>query len=340
MGETLAPETLGCLARLGLLEALGGLARVESPGIVALWSTRVPVEIDYLGSPWGCGWHVDRAAFHGALQRVVQAAGGIVCRARPRACRLAALGEWIVVASDGAQSREYAARWIIDATGRSRWFVARRGVRRRVFDRLTAVVFRHGPHGLADHRLHVEAGPDGWWYSCPLPGNRACTVFLTDGDLVPRPMASSWRKAWDRDALIVRRFGGLRTVEDVRVVPAPFQCSDLACGSGWFAAGEAAVGTDPLSGHGIHDAIEGGWRAARSLLSEDCGGMRRAADYQEWIDSSRRQRLIERHRYYGLVTRWAEHPFWKRRRDAHQASWDNEVSHAPTQTPALQPSEL
>ena len=84
-------------------------------------------------------------------------------------------------------------------------------------------------------------------------------------------------------------------------------------GEGWIAAGEAAVGFDPLSSMGIGYAIASGIQAAR-IAAGTLGGDREhaqlfAADVRRHYDAY----LARRQAYYAIEQRWPESPFWKRR---------------------------
>src|SRR3954466_14280816 len=62
-GETLPPEINPLLRELGLWDAFQELRSLEAPGIISAWGSAVPYELDFVGSPHGPGWHVDRNRF-------------------------------------------------------------------------------------------------------------------------------------------------------------------------------------------------------------------------------------------------------------------------------------
>src|SRR5262249_57907906 len=86
---------------------------------------------------------------------------------------------------------------LVDATGRAAWLARRQGARRVACDRLVGVVGVFPTAGaLPDRRTLIEAGPDGWWYSALLPGQRLVAAYMTDADLLPRArgdLAGFWR---------------------------------------------------------------------------------------------------------------------------------------------------
>jgi len=63
MGESLAPAALPLLTALGLREEFFALKPMRSFGTRSCWGEETPAVHSHLMSPWGCGWHVDRASF-------------------------------------------------------------------------------------------------------------------------------------------------------------------------------------------------------------------------------------------------------------------------------------
>jgi maltokinase len=61
------------------------------------------------------------------------------------------------------------------------------------------VIRTHGDY--RDSTTLVEAVPDGWWYTTPVPGRRRDAAFLTDADLLPPRTARTTRDWSERLAL-------------------------------------------------------------------------------------------------------------------------------------------
>src|SRR4051812_14277987 len=75
VGETLPPQASRLLAELGLLERFLSQGPRRSPGIVSAWGSADALATDYLFSPHGDGWHIDRHAFNQLLQAAACSAG-------------------------------------------------------------------------------------------------------------------------------------------------------------------------------------------------------------------------------------------------------------------------
>ena len=91
-------------------------------------------------------------------------------------------------------------------------------------------------------------------------------------------------------------------------------------GPNWIAAGDAALAFDPLSGLGVHKAIESGLRAAEAIARYFAGDSTGMVEYEDWTVQSFHAYLATRHRFYSSVERWPGSPFWARRIDSQQGS--------------------
>ena len=75
---------LYCL-ELGLWERFLGSGHVPCYGNVAAWGSSELVEMDFIRSPYGHGWHLDRSCFDLMLQDMAVEAGATLYRAQDRA---------------------------------------------------------------------------------------------------------------------------------------------------------------------------------------------------------------------------------------------------------------
>jgi flavin-dependent dehydrogenase len=280
IGETLPPEVRLPLDRLGVWERFQADGHVQSPGIVAAWGQAEPSANDFILNPYGCGWRVDRNRFDASLAARADEAGAVV-RTGTKA------------------DRPVDADFMVDATGRSRSLA---GARRVVHDRMVAVV-GSAPVAGEDQRALIEATEEGWWYSAPLPDGRLVMTFQTD----PRPgLRARWPEFLAAAPLTAGRAGGSSAA--VGVVSANSDRSDPVAGEAWMAVGDAAAAYDPVTGLGIHWALESGIAGAEAILNTTVAAYGRAT--QEGFD----QYLATRRHYYRMEGRWPDAPFWRRRR--------------------------
>jgi flavin-dependent dehydrogenase len=315
IGETLPPRAKPLLARLGPAGSLAEAGHLPAPGIVAAWGSDVAHENDFIFSPHGHGWHLDRCRFDESLARAAAEAGAEwLVGARAVTCRKGDRLRWSIGLDTPAGPSIVGANWVIDATGRARWFARSRGVARRVYDRLIAVVAILDDAGRDDPRTFIEAMPDGWWYVSALPADRAIAAFFTDSDLHdlrPDTIGPLWDARLSASRLASRRIADARPIGAPRVVVCSTMKADRATGDGWLAVGDAARTIDPLSSQGISWAIASGLDAASLVIADDPTAA--TGHHEDEWEGRFRDYLTARRDYYASERRWPDSPFWRRR---------------------------
>jgi flavin-dependent dehydrogenase len=304
-GETVPPEINPLLVQLGLEEPFGALGPVAAPGMVCRWGTRSATEQDFVGSPHGSGWRVDRNAFDAMLLRQAECAGAAVHTGRKAGSLERTNGLWIV---GGIR-----ARFLVDAAGRNGLPLEAR-VDRELDDVLLAIALRVTyPGGApADCRTCIETTPAGWWYSGLLPDGNVMAMFFTDpetyrneGVAIGEQLASA--------SLTRERLAGGRIARS-HVVYAPSSCRKRIFGEGWLAAGDSASCYDPLSGRGIFKAMRQGVAAAQGIAKALDGDADAIAKYAKDVRQEFESYVRQRQMYYAGERRWQDAGFWRRRR--------------------------
>jgi flavin-dependent dehydrogenase len=309
VGETLSPGVAPLLAYLGAEEVLShGQRRAYATS--AAWGSDDVVSRDFLFTGGGDAWHLDRSRFDASLARLVTERGGmlltgtVVTRAEP---------QWTLTTSGG----EINAKFVIDATGRHAAFARMQGARVTSDDHLMGLVSMFDTRASDAYTATlVEAVEDGWWYSARLPEHRIVVAFMTDADIV-REHHLHEQKIW---LARLRETGPTwQRVERARLAHGPITCPahsqivDPVSGDGWLAAGEAAVGFDPLSSMGIGYAIASGIQAARVAASSLGGDREHARLFAQDVRRHYDAYLAQRQAYYAMEQRWPDSPFWQRR---------------------------
>jgi flavin-dependent dehydrogenase len=322
VGEGLPPAAVPLLRRLGAAERLTCDGHLPSYGSASAWGSDRLRSTDYIRSPYGHGWHLDRPRFESCLRDAAGESGAsLALGARVTEVVRAGRAWDLTVTSAGGEARLRAA-WLIDATGRSRWLARRLGVRQAREDRLLgiAALFRSaaGDAPDPDSLTLVEAVAEGWWYTARLPGARRVVVYLTDAD------TRSARAARRRDGFLqlLAETGHIRArleAADYRIdgspraAPAESGRLALSAGEGWLAAGDAAAAYDPLSSQGILSALYSGVRAGETVDALVRGDAAAGDAYARQIDDLYNAYRQNRALYYAGETRWPEQPFWSRR---------------------------
>jgi flavin-dependent dehydrogenase len=210
----------------------------------------------------------------------------------------------------------FAARWVIDATGRAAWLARRMGARRHRMDQLVALVRFASATSINEPRTLIEACPEGWWYAAGLPQNHVVAALFTDADLLPRG-AQERTQLWDR------MLAGTRLISSmVPSFPAGYPIHSVAACSGrllpcagknWLTIGDAAQFHDPLSGQGIAKAITSALHAAETISSDLLQNRVTVDNFANAMDREYEDYLATRLLHYRREQRWPQHVFWQRR---------------------------
>jgi flavin-dependent dehydrogenase len=261
---------------------------------------------------------VDRRRFEARLAEAAQEAG-----AEWRwGCRLASCtaheGGWRLDSSSGVLEADFVA----DATGRPSRLARRLGARRLRYDRLVGISsLLESATPAADTYTLVEATPEGWWYSALLSDGRLAVAFLSDGDLLDRPLLQAgadptawWQRLHQTTATRERVEGnGYHATAPLRVLPAETSRLDAILGDRWIALGDAAAAYDPLSSYGVASAMGSGYYGGHAIVDLLAGRSEARLAYLNLLQRAFGTCLDLQREHYRRETRWPDAPFWQRR---------------------------
>lgn len=330
VGETLFPSIREPLAALGVAERFDALPAVPSNGIRSCWGSPVPETRSFITSPYGSGWHLDRTAFDRLFVDAARRAGAtLTLGTRVTQCEFDATGRTatLTLDRDVAVSESTArtvpesvrAGGVVDATGRTaslaRWLSGERDTN----DRLVAAAAQYrASHERCGRYTLIEARPNGWWYSAPLPDEKFVLVWFTDSDLLGDRRE---REGWHEEL-------AMTTHTSSRVADESFERGPVVAGAvshrlrrslnenRWVAVGDAAMGVDPLSGSGIERAIDTGVRGALAMDDWLDGDRKPVENYERELDDEFDDYCEQGQSYYALEERWPDRPFWRRRHES------------------------
>jgi flavin-dependent dehydrogenase len=318
LGETLAPAARPVLSRLGLLETTAATS-TPSFGNESAWGGPELDALPFVFNPHGAGWHLDRPRFDSLLADAAVAAGALRAAGTPvTGCLPGPNGTWRIATGTGCRAREMTARSVIDATGRRASVACSVGARRLVQDRMVGIGVQCRGNPEAGGPTMVEATPEGWWYSAPLPPDRLMVMLMTDADLCRAggyTRSTAWNEALAGTVHTRKRVSGLEHLwTRPRLASAASHRLVHGTGTGrWLAAGDAAMAVDPLAGDGILRALVTGEAAALAMVQWLAGRPEAAHAYERGLDARFARYSTERRLYYALETRWPSAPFWRRR---------------------------
>lgn len=318
IGETLAPGLRGTLEYLGVWDSFAADGHRRAFGTAAAWGSAALAARDFILTPFGTAWHLDRRRFDTTLAREAEAAGVVVLR-QTTAVVQPGDGGWVARLSNAAGEASLEASILVDATGRAASAARQFGARHHVLDRMVAVAaIVPFPAGLEDQAVTlVETFAGGWWYSARLPGSAIIVALMTDADLLKK---HGWMEAARWESLLraqphhAARLEGAGPSSQLRVFPAFSSCLNPIAGEKWVAVGDAASCQDPLSASGIARALDTGIQAARAIDARlRTGNAAALTAYAKWVAEGFAHYWTTRLAYYALERRWPDSPFWQRR---------------------------
>ncbi|WP_328952962.1 tryptophan 7-halogenase [Kitasatospora purpeofusca] len=321
VGEALPAAARVLLRDLGAQDVLDERDHLPCYANLSAWGSDDLAAQDSVLDPHGHGWHLDRGRFDRELRERARLLGTDVAeQTAARPAGRSGDGTWTVELRGPRERRAVRCRWLVDATGRRAGPAIAAGARRVVHDRLVALCLALPPSTTPtpDASTLVEASPDGWWYTAPLPAGHRLLARYTDADL---PGARTGGTDLLTDLARARHTGARVSAHPwpggaVRRAPAHTVRLDTVHGDGWVAAGDAAAAFDPLSSQGILTALYTGMRAGQAV-HDHLGGDRTAlTHYATELDTITAAHLRNRRTFYALEHRWPRHAFWRRRHTA------------------------
>ena len=313
--ETLHPACRKLLGRLGMGNRAERLAR-PSIGMRSSWGSEDLLVKSSLSSPFGHGLRIDRGVFLQDIMGYMRSIGvspvmGVSIRD---------VGHNGLLVGKDDHIEELRGDFFIDASGRRRVIARpRTGILR--YDRLMAAAIAVSePDGSRNEGNSlslalVEAVESGWWYSAVTPSGRRLFVRFADAG---SPAIAGWRRREEliddmmstRHVAAVARICDFSAATGIAFASASSTRLRAVCGSDWAAIGDAARTVDPLSSHGIHNAIDDGIRIAHAVIERAAGRPDALADYQRTHEEDYETYLSTKEHVYSAERRWAEHPFW------------------------------
>lgn len=306
VGESLPGAATRFLCSLDLTACITSGLHGAIAGSLSAWNSDTPIRTDFLGSPDGPGWRLNRHAFDDQIRTAAVEAGAVFRDAR--VCRLQRSKTSSRCELDDGES--IVARRIIDATGRSA-AVGRQLGAVRLRDVALSAVYALGRGEMAAERncSLIEATPTGWWYAAQLPTGQVIGGFHTSARNATRLARDQgeWHRTLAQTRMISALLAGVEFDDPLGVHDAGGAQLDPVMGDAWVACGDAAQAFDPISSQGIFSALLGGARAADLMMQ---GSVTSAAAYVGRLSEIRSTYLSRRQFAYRAQKRWPDAEFW------------------------------
>jgi flavin-dependent dehydrogenase len=320
VGETLPPAIRTPLGRLGVWEQFLADKHIPSPGIVSVWGDSEIYENDFIFSPFGSGWHINRLRFDQMLASAAEDAGVVLYRsAFVSSCIRQASRAWQIKAKCNEKTISLQTSFLVNATGRCGLTTSIAGKERIYHDKLIGLmklssVKSGGPQ--RDARTLIEASENGWWYSAFLPDNLLIAAYMTDADQLPKGdnnLANTWEHQLESVPHTGKRVANCVRNSELKIVAANSYRRASIQDNNCLMIGDAAVAFDPLSAQGIYQALNAGLAAAVAIGRHQQGQQGALDEYEQSVMKGFSDYLSARTDFYDRERRWHGSVFWKRR---------------------------
>ncbi|EDP96050.1 FAD-dependent monooxygenase [Kordia algicida OT-1] len=315
LGETLPPSAMPLLQQLKLLSVFEENAYRKTYGYHSMWGSSRVTDINfYHQNPFKNGLKINK---HQTLETLrTEIKQHMISYSKGFEIIHEAHGNTVVLAkNDGIKMVQ--GKILVDATGRNRAVLQKLNIQSTIHDELVAVSC-HIPkikHPKLTHEVYVESFKEGWGIVSALnETENICTIYTHKGHEILSKLkeVSQWKTAlaettYLKDFLIETdniKFKGGNANSSV---------ANETAGSNWLALGDAAMSFDPLSSHGITNALFISAKAAttieKKLLEADPDTF---FEYDKTMQAIFQQYLQSKNELYRQETRWKDEVFWER----------------------------
>jgi flavin-dependent dehydrogenase len=222
----------------------------------------------------------------------------------------------LVTFEQNRQIKTINGKFIVDATGRNRAVLKSLKVPIIEYDTLMAFSC-HVPrikHPALTYSVHTEAFENGWGIASGLNETENVLTLFTLKKNWARPLLKDYQN-WASilsETVYLKCF--LTTEKNVAVKGAHANSSKAQAitGKNWLALGDAAISFDPLSSHGITNAIYTAQKGAEAIESHLKNvGNAVIKEYGESVSAIFMQYLQTKNQIYCDERRWENSSFWK-----------------------------
>jgi flavin-dependent dehydrogenase len=320
IGETLPPHASQQLQQLGIWDHFLSCGFLSAYGTSSAWGSGELYTNEFMYSPFGYGWNLDRMVFDHlmideAQKRGVEFFFNTSCHETMKEPE-----GWNLICKSEQHTYIITAKFVADATGKKAAFSGLQGVAKISQDQLVGI-YRH--YEIREDKIngpgkgtYVETDAFGWWYSATIPGNRLIVGYMTDADIANElnlRKPDSWNNLLYKTNYTYKRVAASDTISTPKVVAAQTQHLSSAVGDSWLAVGDAASSYDPVSSLGIYKSLVMSRFAAFAILDDLKGDQTGLKKYQRIIVHDFEEYQTKKQEYYNQEIRFKNHSFWKRR---------------------------
>jgi len=317
VGETIPPQTATRLRELGIWQSFEQCNFQRSYGTSAVWGGEALYHNEFIASPYGYGWHVDRDGLDRMMVEESSKAGvEFQFLTSLTDAKMEKSHQWKVDLKSKSGTKNTTARMLVDATGKKAALATRFGSVKHKYDQLIGIIrsYSAAENQLSGSGAMVESVPYGWWYSSRLSHDTTVVCLMTDADIAKSESLA--HEAVFEQRLQETNYTKQRITQNqssIHIKAAHTQILDQVVGNGWLSVGDSASSFDPLSALGIFKALNLSKFASFAILDYLKGNVQGMERYQKVVRSNYELFLAKKDDYYGKEQRFAKECFWRRR---------------------------
>jgi len=315
LGETLPPSVMPLLHELKLLSLFEENAYRKTYGYHSMWGKSQVTDINfYHQNPYKNGLKINKHQTLQELRNIIK--DNMISYRKGFEIINEEHGNTVILAkNDGVKIVQ--GKILIDATGRNRMVLQKLKVQSTIHDELVALSC-HVPkikHPKLTHEVYVESFKEGWGIVSALnETENICSIFTHKGhEILPKLKDVSQWKTVLSETTYLKDF--LVETDDIKFKGgnANSSVSKKLAGINWLALGDAAMSFDPLSSHGITNAIYTASKALEAIEKKlNFADEKAFPEYAETLQTVFQQYLQSKNQLYQQETRWKDAEFWKR----------------------------
>ncbi len=307
-GESLPPVANKLLQELGLWEKFKEQGHLPCYGNKSAWGSPQAQVHDFLSDVHGHGWHINRLAFEQLLLDEVLDKGISVMSSTTLPEVIAQNPQWQLRINDTTLT----APFLMDAGGRNSRLPMLMGIKRNNHDKQLAICGFFEGISISTQFNFIEAVPQGWWYTAPLPDGKVVTALYT--------LPGCYERKNTTAETLLHQLQNNPQLQQMLLHKKPVHTQLYNAGSSvlkqmyaenYVAIGDAALSFDPISSHGMVMAMVSARDATAAYHKFREGNARAFTEYDSLLQRTFIQYEQNRWQVYAQEKRWLSETYWK-----------------------------
>lgn len=317
IGESIPPNMNQVFRQLGIYEAFVAEGHEPCYGSCSYWGNDRKGYNDSILSPFGHGWHLDRATFNDFLVHEAVNRGAKIFKHSYQSSIKTESGHQLIIKNEYGNEVVLDASFVVDASGTRSVFATERGSKKTQDTPLVCLGQRFKAKGEIEvsKLTHLESVEHGWWYAARVPGQQLLVTLYTNADTVKKhnlQLLKNWTSFLHKTQNTSKWIKNLKPGDGKLLgFSATSFCLDKIVGKNWIAIGDAASSYDPITSQGIIKSITQGIQAAEIIANTPDISLDRLRDFEKEVHSQYSQYEKMREYFYNLEQRWSDSLFWK-----------------------------